>query len=102
MWEDLIIVQPPRFNGLAGVVEIGKPVLIQGLTTVPPVEAPDAEALHGARGGDEVELDALSARPHVYVPISELAPGVQGNGGWEAREESQALQHLHHPRPVGH
>ena len=77
VWGDLIIVQPPPFNGLAGIVEIGKPVPIQGLTTVLPVEAPNAEALHGAPGGDTGEHCQL----HQILSRRLLPGGAPGGGG---------------------
>ncbi len=69
---DLVVVTPPCGNGLAGLLQGLKPVLIEALISEGAVEAFDVRVLGWAARFDQDVFDAVLLRPRHECPAGEL------------------------------
>ncbi len=66
MGAHLVVVDPPRLDLCARIVEIEKPVLVEALVAELAVERFDEGIFStGLPGSDEMELDAVLVRPRI-------------------------------------
>jgi hypothetical protein len=63
VWADLVVIDPPGFDGLSCVVQGEEPVLVQALLAELAMEALDVAVLHGPVWLDEVQDDLVLVRP---------------------------------------
>ena len=75
----LVVISPPCGNGLTGLLQRFKPVLIQTLIPGGAVKALDVSVLRRAARLDQDVFDAVLLRPSHERPASELRPVISSD-----------------------
>src|SRR5215468_206446 len=65
MGTHLVVIDPPRLDPRARIVEVEKPVLVEALVTELAVERFDEGIVDRFTGSDEMQLNAILGRPRV-------------------------------------
>jgi len=78
----MIVVHPPLFDLITGVLERPEQLNVQPFVSESPVKALDKSILHRLTRADEVELNAVLVRPSVHDPTAELTAVIHGDRLW--------------------
>src|SRR5271169_2404822 len=72
VWAYPVVIDPPVFDGLAGVVQSQEPVLVQAFLAELAMERLDVAVLHGTARRDEMQRDLVFVSPLIQRLGGEL------------------------------
>jgi hypothetical protein len=92
----LVVVLPPGFDDLAGLIQTDKPMLVQTLVAELAVEALHVGVLHRLARPDEVQLHTAPIGPLIQCLTGELWPVVDHDHLRQAALLTEGLELAHH------